>query len=160
MAVEPQEFWQIVGINLNKEDSYRPKSVKNFYVSNLVQRTLSHLYAEDETTGDPVRLKATAGGVLKVSTVPPIRDTYEVFKQTVAAGGTVTITFTEAVTLVEIWTYGATMLIEKSTDGTVFGGQVEIPAGSYWSFESTTKALRITNTDTVNAQDIQVVGWR
>lgn len=160
MGYTPREEWQKVLINLSDGHTVDPAFLQDYYITNLVNRAYSYLFAWDETRGLPVKLVATSSGLLKVSALPPVRDTYEVFHQTIAAGGTVTITFTEAVTLVEIWTYGADMLIEKSTDGAVFGGQVKIPAGSYWSFESTTKALRITNTDTLNAQDVQVVGWR
>ncbi len=160
MAVEPKEFWQKPTKNYNTEDTYEPEYVQEFYITNIIRRVLAHLFAEDETSGNPVRLKATAGGILKVSSLPAVLDTYEVSKQSVPAGGSVTITFTSAVSRVEIWTYGAAMQIEKSTDGTVFGGVIEIPSGSYYSFDSTTLAVRVTNTDTANAQDIQVAGWR
>lgn len=160
MAIEPREFWQKPSVNYNEEDTYEPRYVQEFYIDNLIKRVLAHLFAEDESSGNPVRLKATASGLLKVSAVPPVRDTYEAYKISVAPETIATITFSEPVILVEIWTYGAEMVIEKSTDGSVFGDQVRIPAGSYWSFESTTKAIRVTNTDLFNSQDIQVVGWR
>jgi len=160
MAVDPKEKFQRTGINYNFEDNYDPSFVDDFYVSNIIRRTLSHLYAYDEETNKPVRLRATSSGLLLVSAIPPIRDTYEVYKKLIPAGNEDVITFNEPVYLVEIWTYEGALQIKKSTDGSVYGGIIEIPKGSYWRFESTTKSLWVYNPDASNDNLIQVVGWR
>ena len=78
----------------------------------------------------------------------------------VAAGGIYTFTFTQAVKRVDIWTFGADMDVEYSPDGTIWKGPIRVPSWSYYETPMTTKAVRVTNTDAANAQDVQIAGWR
>ena len=159
MSIKPREEYQKTGTNYNFEDNYIPEFVSEFFISNIITRALAHLFGFDDFTNKPVRLRATPDGKLKVDASLQAFSENETHKITVSAGSEITINFADISSKVEVWTYAGTLKIARSVDGSVFQDYIEIPDNSYYSFEASTKSLKVRN-DGTSDYDIQVVAWR
>lgn len=160
MPIEPREEYQKTGKNYNFEDEYTPQFVEEFFISNILQRVLAHLFAFDQTTDKPIRLQATSEGYLKVASVQTPLSINQSFKQSISAGASIFFFADDVSSKVEVWTYSGDLQIARSVDGTTYQDVIEIPAYSYYSFTASTKAIKVINPDTTNAHDIQIVFWR
>ena len=159
MSIKPREEWQKTGTNYNFEDNYIPEFVPEFFINNVISRVLAHLFGFDSFSNKPVRIQATPDGRLKVDASLQAFTTNETHKIIVSAGSEVVIDFTDISAKVEVWTYAGTLKIARSVDGSVFQDYIEIPDNSYYSFEATTKSLKVRN-DGTSDYDIQIVAWR
>jgi len=167
MPVEEQEQ-KINAIGLFPEElQLEPETVRFLWLNNKFQRTLPLLTAW--TGNKQVLLRATEGGLLKVSAYTGVFESYEVNPSTgvdgyVTVSGTETKTeeFSEVMSKVDVCCKDNSIFIELSKDGTTFGGKIQLDAGDVFSEQISVKAIRISNVVTDGTADgsYQVIGYK
>lgn len=95
-----------------------PSQVREYFVSNIVRRTLAHLQAL--SSDGPVRLKATPAGYLKVSTYGSAIEDDETFTYT-SQTAAVEQSFSQTVQRVEIYLTTGTARIKFKTEDGAYG---------------------------------------
>ncbi|RKZ29250.1 hypothetical protein DRQ29_00330 [bacterium] len=167
MSVEKKEQ-KIKAMGLFPEElQLEPEFVRELSLNNKFQRTLPLLTGW--TGNRQVLLRATTGGLLKVSTVTEIYERYEVNPSsgtggyiTVLGGETKIETFSEVMSKVDIACKDNSIYIELSNDGVTYGGKIQLDAGDVFSEQISVKAVRITNVTTDGTADgkYQVIGYK
>lgn len=144
-----------------------PESIRELSLNNKFQRTLPLLSAW--TGNKQVLLRATEGGLLKVTAYTGIFEKYEV-NPTSGVNGYVTVSgtetkveeFSEVMSKVDVCCKDNSIFIELSSDGITFGAKIQLDAGDVFSEQISVKAIRITNvvTDGTANGSYQVIGYK
>ena len=167
MAVEEQEQ-KINALGLfPSELQLEPETVRFLTLNNKFQRTLPLLTAW--TGNKQVLLRATSGGLLKVTATTEIYESYEV-NPTSGTGGYITVTggetkietFSEVMSKIDIACKDNSIYIELSHDGVTYGGKIQLDAGDVFSEQISVKSVRIINvvTDGSANGSYQVIGYK
>lgn len=146
-----------------------PSQVRRFYTDNVLEPRLAYLVGFTDTR-KAVMLRATATGLLKVSSFPPVFSRYYVNPTSNVVGfntisGTAIITeaFPETVTRVDIYSKDADIYVELSNDGVVWGPKILVQGSlnQVMSIDFEAKAVRFSNvvTDGTANGSYQVVGY-
>lgn len=153
------EQWQEIISNTLKEIlSLTPEYVQNYFVSNILQRTLAHQVGQTDLGA--VLLKATNAGALITA---PVGTGYT-HNETIAkftCGDTYTEkSFSQVVSRIDIitWDYGI-IFKRKPTADSVYEGEVEIPKDTWYSFDCCSLYISIKNAVAGSNAACQVVGW-
>lgn len=109
---------EIVSDNFLDDIDLNPSQVREYFVSNIVRRTLAHLQAL--SSDGPVRLRATAAGYLKVSTYGSAIEDDETFNYT-SQDTAVEQSFSQTVQRVEIFLRSGDAKIKFKTEGGSYG---------------------------------------
>ena len=167
MTVEEQEQ-KINAIGLFPEElQLEPETVRFLSLNNKFQRTLPLLTAW--TGNKQVLLRATSGGLLKVSAYTGVFESYEVNPSSgvdgyVTVPGTETKTeeFSEVMTKIDIVCKNNSIYLELSSDGITFGDKIQLEPGEIFSETISTKVVRISNVVTDGTADgsYQVIGYK
>lgn len=154
----PNQLWQKLNEFLSDDLTILPKQAREYFVTNLVGRTLSYLTAWRYDTGRPVKVAANADGTLRVSSTGTVFSSNETTTLNLAAGASQTVTFTKTTSRLDIWAVGSDLQFERSIDGNVFQDPITIYQGGYLSVDANQLAVKVTNPGT-SANTGQVVGW-
>ena len=115
-----------------------PATVRELSINNKFQRTLPLLSAW--TGHRQVLVRATEGGLLKVTAYTGVFERYEV-NPTSGVSGYVTVSgtetkteeFSEVMSKVDIVCKDNSIYVELSVDGTTFGSKIQLDAGDVFS---------------------------
>jgi len=155
---------------IGEELNVHPQHVRRYGVNNIFQRVFAYLIGWKESN-EPVKLRATEGGLLKVASYPRLAEEYEV-NPTTGTEGYVTIDgaevkteeFSDVVNTLDIFTADNDLYVELSTDGSVFGKKILLRGSlnEVLSIDFSVKAVRLRNvvTDGSANAKYQVVGFR
>jgi len=167
MAIEEKEQ-KIKAFGLFPEElQLEPEYVRELSLNNKFQRTLPLLSAW--TGSKQVLLRATEGGLLKVTAYTGIFEKYEV-NPTSGVEGYVTVSgsetkieeFSEVMSKIDVCCKDNSIFIELSADGTTYGAKIQLDAGDVFSENISVKTIRITNvvTDGTANGSYQVIGYK
>jgi hypothetical protein len=159
VLVKTEEVVQIVDEQLSEGAQFEPRYAQRYYIDNILKRVFAYIFGWDYINNVPVRLKANQDGTLRVSSVSiPFSvndtksgnapDTYET-----------PLTFDQDCGEVDVFIFDNAALIQRSTDGTTWQDEIEIPANTMYSFSATTRAIRIKNKTAGSTARYQIVGW-
>jgi len=156
--VTPTELWQRLKANwLHPDIETSPKQVPEFFLTNLVQRTLTLLVGKGKRAAIPI--EATEAGALKVAPVGGGTAVYETLAKAVIADAFATKTFTVTCSKVDVTTWNFPVIIELSNDGTTFGADIYINANTFYSIDQSVKAVKYKNGTAGSNATLQLVGF-
>tara|TARA_Y100000310_G_C20273039_1_gene618945 strand:- start:83 stop:595 length:513 start_codon:yes stop_codon:yes gene_type:complete len=170
MSIDVKEVYQKIRQNLLTDLEQDPETVQNWFTSNVVNRSLSYLSAFKDT-GEAVIIRATSGGLIKVSAYPPIFETVE-RNPTSNADGWIALssatakteTFTSLCDRVDIYGKDFEIYYQLSVDGTNFQDKILLRGdiNQAASLDFSCKAVKFVNADTGGSEDasFQVIGYR
>ena len=136
-----------------------PEFVRKFFTSNIVQRVLSYLFAWDYDKNVPVKLTATADGLLRVSATQVVNQHNVSFVGTASDNYGAPIDFGRIVNTVDIFIFDNDAVIKRSVDGEVYDSEIIVLANTVYSFDCNTKAIMIKNRVAGANASYQIVGW-
>jgi len=143
---------------LNEGLNLDPKYIQRFFITNLVTRSIAYLMAFDVTSDFPVKIRATSDGSLKVATTGIAYEHNQTLKGT-CSDTEQELTFNQVVSRVDIWVKDNDMIISRSYDGLTYEDEIEISAGSFYSFDCKTKSIKVKNAVSGANATYQIVGW-
>ena len=158
MPINVTEEWQKVLLNLSEPNTFDPPYLRQYFVNNIVQRVLSVLFAIDKDTGEIRKLKCMPDGSLLVSSTAIGFSNNRTFSGT--AGDTETeLDFDTNVARIDIWVYDYDMKIARSSDGITYQDWITIKANTFYSFDASTRKLKVINATAGQNANYQIVGW-
>lgn len=170
MTIQLKKVYQKIRENLLTELDQIPETIQNWYSSNEVLRSLSYLIGFKDSN-EAVVIRATSGGLIKVSSYPPIFETAERNPSSDADGWVAlssatakTETFTELCERVDIYGKDFELYYQLSTDGSTFQDKILLRSdiNQAVSLDFSVKAVKFVNADTGGSADasFQVIGYR
>jgi len=158
MAITPrEEQQQIRELHFIENLKFLPQYVENFFVSNIVQRALSHLVG---WTGTHSRmLICTSGGILKVAPTGAGFEHLTDHKVTGSDSYKYINWDTNPVSRIDIWVKNADAVIGIKNNVGVYEGEIELEAGSFYSMDVTAFGFRYKNKNAGQNTFLQIVGW-
>jgi len=167
MPVEEQEQKiNVIGL-FPEELELEPETVRFLTLNNKFQRTLPLLTGWTGTK--QVLLRATTGGLLKVSAYTGVYEKYEVNPTSNVEGyntisGTTSIVeeFSDVMTKIVVCCKDNPIYIELSVDGLTYGAKIRLDAGDVYSETISTKSVKLTNvtTDGTANGSYQLIGYK
>ena len=142
---EIEEWTQRIDAKMLEDLIMYPSQIPAFYTTNIIQRALAHLvaYTEDD---DPIRVRATEEGLLKVSAYPAVYEDYDVFEGTAMDDydPTTTYEFDKSYNRFDIFLEGGDVFISFKKANDVWGKDIPLPEG-YHSIDFSGKGIKIKN---------------
>lgn len=160
MPITPREQWQKFLLNLNLPDLSDPPYLQEFFVSNIVQRTLAILYGFDAYSQEMKTVRVTPDGSLIVSPRGTPNLINQTFRDIFAGGEERIYTFDDNVNVIDVFTGATEVQISRSVDGRTYQDMITLPPHFFYSFQASTKSIYVRNNDPDNECVIQIVGWR
>ena len=157
--VRYEERKQILNEDLSSGLDFEPSYVREYVVDNIVKRVLSYLIAWDESTGEPVKVRALADGSIKVTSRPVIFTSNVSYEVEVNGSSYVELDFGRHVSRVDIFNSDFDLEFSRSYDGITWQGSIKLVANMYYSFDAMTYKLRFKAVNEGDSGVIQVVGW-
>jgi len=158
MAITPrEEQQQIRELHFIENLKFLPQYVENFFVNNIVQRSLAHLVG---WTGKRARmLICTSAGILKVA-ITGWGYEHPKDHRVTASDSYQYLDWTDTpVNRVDVWVYDQPVVIGIRNELGVYEGEIELDAGARESFLVTAYGLRYKNKISGFASRLQVIGW-
>jgi len=156
MPIDIPEEKQKFKINLNTPEDLIPEYVRNFVVSNIVNRVLSYLYGWDYDQEKPVKLKALGDGSLVVS-ISGAAYVNNITKSGTVYDSAVVEEFEHVVTRVDVWNGSEELIIARDSGDGVWQDEIKISPNQFYSFDAVTKKLKLVSTS--SGTTYQIVGW-
>lgn len=155
----PAQLWQRLDEFLSDDLELTPAEARNYYLTNLVGRSLAFVMGWDYTTGRPLKVATNSDGTLRVSSTGTIFANNYSTQLNLATSASQTITFSQTTSRIDIWAVGSDLSIERSVDGVVFQDAITIYSGGYLSVDANQLAVKVTNLSSSAANTGQIVGW-
>jgi len=157
-GAEKTEVWQDLKEPFFLEDlELSPESVRNFFVSNLLQRTLAHVVGQGRTRGIPIG--ATEAGALKVAVSGGGTSLYETLAKAAITDALQKKEFTQVCSRVDVTTWDFDVILQLSDDGVTFGDDIVVNAGVFYSIDQSVKAVKYKNGTAGSNATLQLVGF-
>jgi len=134
-----------------------PKNTHQLFVGGVVNRVMAWLCGWVDKT--PVRLQATAGGILKVATTGVGFQHNDSWADTAADDYGAAKTFDQIVSRIDVFLFDNAAYIKRSLDGVTFEDEMELPGGCAYSFDCTTTSINIRNKTAGSNARFLIVGW-
>jgi hypothetical protein len=144
---------------LNAGIELEPKYAQKFFISNILSRVFSYLLAWDYSKNEPVKLSATADGMLKVSAMAVVNTHNYTFTGQASDEYGAALDFGRIVNTVDVFVFNNDAIIKRSVDGTTYDSEIKVPAGGMYSFDCSTKSILIKNATAGATATYQIVGW-
>jgi len=158
MPIEVNEQWQKFLASFTNEDDFDPAYVRQYFVNNVIQRVLSLLYACDKDSGEAVKLRCLSDGSLIVATAATGLTTNQVFEGNAGDEERI-LEFGKAASRIDVWVYDYDLKICRSSDGLTYQDWWLLKADSFYSFDASTKAIKIVNAVSGQTAGYQIIGW-
>ena len=137
----PEELiQQIMDKDFLEDIGFEPEYMNKWFVSNIVQRTLSHLFVQ--SANGSVRLQGTIAGYLKVTSMGASLDNEESFSYTAEAAEETQL-FTQPVAQVKVDLTAGDAQIKFTYDGTTYGSYENVGMFGNGIFERAVKGYKI-----------------
>lgn len=148
-----REYWMNIDIDLS------PEQLKEFYVSNLVTRTLTQLVGKVGNVSVPV--EATSAGELKVATVGTGFEHNKTFPDAdLSDDAWDELTFDETVSRVDVLVEGKRAKIKRTPRADdPYESEIQVPADTMYSFDCSTAKIAIKNVTSGENPTFQITGW-
>ena len=156
MAIDIPEEKQKFKINLNTPEDLLPEYVRNFIVSNIVNRVLSYLYGWNYDQEKPIKLKALGDGSLVVSVSGTGYTKNKTFHDVVYDSAHI-INFGVVVGRIDIWSGTDYLFIRRDNGNGVWQDEMKIPPNSFYSFDAQTKRLMVWSS--TSGSEYWITGW-
>ena len=154
--ITPEERVQKVKAHLLEDLEFEPEQVRNFYTSNIFQRTLAHMVG---WTGRQAKmLRCTAAGELKTAPTSTGIEHNDTKKGDAPDEYGAMQKFDQVASRLDIFIWDNPALIKRSQDGSTYEDEIEVPAGFY-SVDAVTVGFSIQNETEFSVARYQVVGW-
>lgn len=159
MPIE-EERQEILNLGVNPRGlQLSPESVRKFDVGNKFERRLSYLVGWDRNKFN--LLQCTPDGVLKVVLSGGGLSNYHTLRDTID-GSTVTelkLENDDYYLRFDIIVYDNPVLVEFGVEPMQnYGGNIKLPPG-YFSFDYTSKKIRVTLPEGGSATEVQIIAW-
>ena len=158
MAITPrEERQQIRELHFIENLKFLPQYVENFFVNNIVQRSLAHLVG---WTGKRARmLICTSAGILKVA--PTGAGFEHVTDHRVTGEDAYRYINWDAnpVSRIDIWTKDNDAVVGIKNALGVYEGEIELDANSFYSLDVVAYGFRYKNKTPGSNTKLQIVGW-
>jgi len=158
MAITPrEEHQQIRELHFIENLKFLPQYVENFFVSNIVIRSLAHLVG---WTGTHAKmLLCTSAGILKVA--PTGAGFEHVTDHRVTGADTYNYLDWSAnpVSRIDIWISNADAVIGIKNSLGVYEGEIELEAGTFYSIDVVAYGFRYKNKTAGQNTSLQIAGW-
>lgn len=155
----PEQVWQNLIEKLSDDLSVDPEQARQYFLTNLVGRSLSYLMGWRYDTGNPVKLATNSDGTLRVSSTGTVFSDNYTTALNLAANASQTITFAKTTSRLDIWAVGSDLGIERSVDGVVYQDSITVYSGGYLSVDANQLSVKVTNLSSTSVNTGQVVGW-
>ena len=144
--------------HLEVDLNFRIKRVKAWFISNIFGRALSYLVGYTGTKA--LMLRCTSGGILKVSSAGTIFEINETKQATSVDAWASIVPFTGVCSSVDIWVFTNDITFVRSPDASTYWNEFKLKAGDFYSFDASTKDIKIKSTTPGSHGTVQVIGWR
>lgn len=155
----PVQLWQKLNERLSNALHLSPETARNYYVTNLLYRTLSYTFGWDYVSGKPVKVSCNPDGSVRVTSTGTVFATNETTQLALASGASQIVTFTLITSRLDIWAVGTDIKIERSVDGVVYQDGITVYNGGYLSVDANQLSVRVTNLSGSASNTGQIVGW-
>jgi hypothetical protein len=159
MPVKVEEVVQLVDEQLSEGVTLEPRYIQRYFIDNVLKRVLAYLFGWDYISNTPVRLKANPDGTLRVSAVSVPFSVNDVKSGNAPDAYGAALAFDQDCGEVDIFIWDNPALVQRSADGVTFQDEIEISAGTMYSFTATTRSIRIKNKTAGAVARYQIVGW-
>jgi len=158
MAITPrEEQQQIRELHFIENLKFLPQYVENFFVNNIVQRSLAHLVG---WTGKRARmLICTSAGILKVAPIGTGFEHAEVHSANAVYNNYHDLAFANECSRWDIWVYENPIMIKQKNAIGVWEGETELPADSFFSFDCYAQSIEVKNVTSGDLVHCQVRGY-
>lgn len=156
MEDNEKEFQQIRDIYNFEDLEFEPPHPKKIFTPNIVHRTLAWLvgwYGKDL-----IRVQVTSDGALKTAEAGLAIEHNETFAGT-GSDTDVESAFTTTSPVIDVFVWDFPAIFKRSNNGTTYDSDIEIPAGTMYSFDCRTKSTKIKNKTAGSNARWQIVGW-
>ena len=140
-----------------KDVSFIPKTIRNFFIENIIKRAFVYLFGYDGHKF--VRLKCTSAGALKTAPLGTGFEHNDTKKGTASDDYGSDILFDSIVSRVDVFIWDNDAIIKRINADGNYEDEIEIPAGTMYSFDCSTKGFNIKNKTAGQNARYQVVGW-
>jgi hypothetical protein len=157
--VKVVEEKQEVVEQLNSGANLEPTFVKKFFISNILSRAFSYLFGWNYDKNEPVKLSATADGLLRVSATAVVNTHNYTFTGQASNDYEIALDFGRIVNSVDIFIFDNDAVIKRSSDGVTYDSEIRILGDTVYSFDCSTKSILIKNATPGATASYQIVGW-
>jgi hypothetical protein len=148
---------QVKDINQLEDLELVPRDTHELYLGGVVNRVMAWLCGWCDKK--PVRLQATAGGILKVTTTGVGYEYNDTWAATAADAYGAAKTFDQVASRVDVFLFDNPAIIKRSRDGTTYQDEVELIAPGVYCYDATTVSINIKNKTAGSNARFQIVGW-
>lgn len=159
MPVRVEESAQRLKEQLNASLELEPEFVREFFIDNIVKRVVAYLMGWNYATGEPTKLSLNPDGSLRVSITAAPSSVNETFTGEGTDEWALIFSILGLAQVVDIWVDGAPLLFQRSVDGATWQDAFEVKANSFYSFQASTKAMRVKNASEGQSGTYQIVIW-
>jgi len=155
---DPERIYQKIRSAFQQENlTFDPKYQKDFYVDNIVIRTLARILAEGPSS--PILLTCDENGSLNVSTKYQKLEHNQTIADTAADDWSAEIDFEAIVYRLDIWVWDNPMIFKRGPEGGIEEDEIELDADSFYSFDAETEFIFVKNKTVGLDARYQIVGW-
>lgn len=155
----PEETWQKLLDDVSSGLNVDPESMREYFMSNIVMRTISMLYGIEPISGDLRKLQCTRDGRLQVTSVANIFTLNSTHDVSLAVSASQAITFPSTVTRIDFWSYDNPFNIVRVVSGIPNQPAFSFPGGGFYSIDASTDGLELTNPSNSVTVTGQIIGW-
>lgn len=155
----PEEIQSVEENHFIEDLSFSPAQTKNFSVSNMVQRSLSHLVGFTAEKVSKV-LKCTSNGILQVVYSGSGNEHNETFTGTTAAAYGLPIKPVLQANKVCIWTSSNSMYFKRYNSLLSYDDEILLEKDSYFEFECVTSQMNVKDGVAGSHATYQIVIFR
>jgi len=155
---KPEETPLRLDANLLVEEfNPHPSQVRRWFVSNILQKTISILCGW--TGRKPVPIGATDTGLLYTASVGVPYAHQKVFAGSAGDAYGSDLVFPEYVDRIDVFVWDNPLVMKRAAPGGLYEEEFEIPANSMYSFDATTEKVAVRNKSVGQVARYQIVGW-
>ena len=155
--VTKEVYQDLISQRFLEDIEFVPEYVDNFYVNNLIQRTLAHLVGQGREKTIPIL--ATEAGALKVAEAGGGTSRYETLPKAAISDTVAKKEFTRVCSRVDVTTWDFDVKLNLSDDGVWFGDDIVVNAGVFYSIDQSVKAVKYKNGTAGSNATLQLVGF-
>lgn len=152
-----QEYERLKDNRLHLDIKGEPDFLQHYYTDNFFQRGLAYLVGR--ATNAAKVLKCNEAGELVVATTGAAYSNYQVVADTAADGLAGETAWSAIVSRIDVWVWDNPLILKLKTKEPTIGGEIEIPADTFFSFDSACISYDYKNKTAGNDSRFQLLGW-
>jgi len=157
--IEPEEEFQFLRENWIRPDVQQvPEYISRYFLRNIIYPVFAYVMGKGINHAVPV--EATEDGRLKVVSQPGGFSRYYRWYISSVGDSFTAYSAGEVCGRVDVWVWNYDVIMQTTPGGGVpYGGDIVVPANSYWSFDCDVNAFKIKNRTAGQVASAQIVMW-